>query len=43
MGRFGEKVREARLDVVSTCIEERCWVYWEKDPDDGPERKTGKA
>ena len=31
--------------MVWTCTEERCWVYWEKDADEGAARKeeTGKA
>ena len=45
VGRFGEKVREARLRWFGTCTEERCWVYWEKDAGDGAARKEemGKA
>ena len=31
--------------VVWTCTEEKCWVYWEKDAEDGTARKEemGKA
>ena len=34
-----------KTEVVWTCTEERCWVHWEKDADDGAARKeeTGKA
>ena len=44
VGKFGEKTREAR-QMVWTPTEERWWVYWEKDAEDGVARKeeTGKA
>ena len=44
VGRFGEKTRR-ETEVVWTCTEERLWVYWEKDAEDGVARKeeTGKA
>ena len=34
-----------QTEVVWTCTEERLWVYWEKDAEDGVARKeeTGKA
>ena len=43
VGRFGEKGLRWFGHVLTT--EERCWVYWENDSDDGAARKeeTGKA
>jgi hypothetical protein len=37
VGRFGDKAREARLRWIG--VEERGWVYWEKDAEDGVARQ----
>ena len=31
-----------KTEVVWTCTEERRWVYWEKDAEDGVARKRGR-
>lgn len=28
--------------MVWTCVEERCWLYWEKDAEDGAARREEK-
>ena len=44
VGRFGEKTR-GKTEVVWTCTEERLWVYWDMDAEDGFARKeeTGRS
>ena len=40
MGRWRESTR-GKTAVVWTCAEERWWVYWVKDAEDGTDRKEG--
>ena len=45
LGRFGEKIWEARLRCCGHVRRKDDWAYWKKDAGDGTVRKkkTGKA
>ena len=44
-GTVWRETRRCTIDGVQTCTEERWWVYWEKDAEDGTTRneEMGKA
>ena len=34
--------KRAKIEMVWTCAEERCWLYWERDAEDGAARQEEK-